>query len=59
VIRVIGVTAALVALALTAGARMGRGDSAPPGSITVKLPPARPAAPAPGFLFEAAKPARP
>jgi hypothetical protein len=59
VIRVIGVTAALVALALTTGARMGRGDGAPPGAITVKLPPARPATPAPGFLFEVDKPARP
>jgi hypothetical protein len=49
--------AALTALALASSAcdrlpqRFAR--RAAPGSVTVKLPPARPATPAPGFAFDA------
>ena len=42
----------LAALALAAGAWFAhRGEPATQSSITVKLPPAQPAAPRPGFAF--------
>jgi len=42
----------LAALVLAAGAWFThRGDAATQSSITVKLPPAHPAAPRPGFAF--------
>ena len=43
----------LAALALAAGAWFAhRGDAAPQSSITVKLPPAHPAAARPAFAFK-------
>jgi hypothetical protein len=47
--------AALAALALLANGCGSRGGDAPQGSVTVKLPPARPATSSPGFGFQEAK----
>ncbi len=47
-----GLSAAWVALALVAVACNERHGRPPQGSVTVKLPPARPPAPAPAFSFE-------
>jgi len=47
----------LVALALVAsGAWIAHGNVRAGSSITVKLPPPRPAAPRPGFAFESSTP---
>ena len=47
--------AALVALALVAAGCDARREVAPSGSITVKLPPPRPAPSTPGFSFAGPK----
>jgi hypothetical protein len=47
-----GLRAAAALLPLTVGACDGLPHKAARSSVTVKLPPARPAAPAPGFAFD-------
>ena len=47
-----GLSAVWLALALLAVACNERQGRPPQGSVTVKLPPARPPAPAPAFSFE-------
>ncbi|HLO19544.1 MAG TPA: hypothetical protein VK192_03520 [Sphingomicrobium sp.] len=42
----------LIAMALVPGACDGHRDNAARSSVTVKLPPARPAIPRPGFTIE-------
>jgi hypothetical protein len=46
-------SAALIALTLLASGCGARGDSDRQASVTVKLPPPRPATPRPGFSFDA------
>ena len=46
-----GLSVVWLALALAAVACNERAGSPPQGSVTVKLPPARPPAPAPAFSF--------